>query len=87
MLSVLHRARRQCAAGRPFLKSHFSHVLKTGQPLLRGAILGASTRLKEIRRPEAKLRGICFSKLRTEAEKGPAACPSLLEPREAAGKP
>lgn len=50
---------KACSSGA--LGSHTSaHVLKTGQPPMRGAILGSLTRLKGIRRPEAKLRGICF---------------------------
>lgn len=48
MLSVILRTRRQSAAVTPFLKSHFSHVLETGQPLMRGAILGAPTDLQKL---------------------------------------
>lgn len=38
---------RESAVAEPFLKSEFSQVLKTGQALVRRAILGTPTRQKE----------------------------------------
>lgn len=42
------RTRIRSAAVVPFLKSQASHVLKTGQPPMRGAILGSPISLREL---------------------------------------
>lgn len=62
MLSVVHRARRQSVAVTPLpevtLQSRFTDRPASNER----SNLGSPHRLIEIRRPEAKLRRICFSK-------------------------
>lgn len=62
MLSVIHRTRRQSVAVMPLPEVTLQSCFRDRPASNERSNLGSPHRLRGIRRPEAKLRGICFSK-------------------------